>query len=577
MTLFQKINFILTKDNFSKLSIFILLMLLTVVFETLGVALILPAISFIVDTDLKTNSTYLNDILFYFKDNYSKIYLIKFTFILIFIIFLLKNLFLFLFLWWNKNFIQHIYVNICSRLLQSEIQKSYLEHVESNSAIIVRNFNESKAFLKFIENFVILLVESLILIILVFLLLIVDHNVTLLVFSVTLFLVGVFRIFSKKFIEKYGRERFFRAGQTTKKLIEILDNFKNIKVFNKEKYFFEEYNKNNFIYAEVNKKFNIIDGSPRFWLEVVGITSLCGMVLYLLYSDVSPESILPILGMFSVAFYRIIPSVLRIVRSLQTLNYDTPVVDQLLISLKQKIDQEFKKEYKDFNFSKSISLSNISFTYPKSQKKIIKDINLEIKKGEKIGIIGKSGIGKSTFVDLLLGLISPSNGKILIDEKNIKENLRGWRNIIGYVPQKINVINGSFKDNIIFGQNSLNKSEIENRLKKSVKLVEIEDFIKNSNNGLDTIVGDKGLDLSGGQLQRLAIARALFKNPNILILDESTNALDETTEKKIINNLIENKDKDNQTIIMISHNRELLKFCDKIYEIKDQTMVKIND
>ena len=301
------------------------------------------------------------------------------------------------------------------------------------------------------------------------------------------------------------------------------------------------------------------------------------MVLYLLYFGVGPESILPILGMFSVAFYRIIPSVLRIVRSLQTLNFDTPVVDQLLITLKQKIDQEFKKEYKDLNFSKSISLSNISFTYPKSQKKIIKDINLEIKKGEKIGIIGKSGIGKSTLIDLLLGLISPSNGKILIDGKNIKENLRGWRSIIGYVPQKINVINGSFKDNIIFGHNSLNKAEIENRLKKSIKLAEIEDFIKNSNNGSDTIVGDKGLDLSGGQLQRLAIARAIFKNPNILILDESTNALDETTEKKIINNLIENKDKDNQTIIMISHNHELLKFCDKIFEIKDQMMMKIND
>ena len=577
MSLFQKINFILTKDNFSKLSIFTVLMLLTVVFETLGVALILPAISFIVDTDLKTNSEYLNNILLHFKNNYPKIYLIQFTFILIFIIFLLKNLFLFLFLWWNKNFIQHIYTNICSRLLKSEIQKSYLEHVASNSAIILRNFNESKAFLKFIENFVILLVESLILVILIFLLLIVDHKVTLLVFSVTLFLVGIFRILSKKFIERFGKERFFRAGQTTKKLIEILDNFKNIKVFNKEKYFFEEYNKNNFVYAEVNKKFNIIDGSPRYWLELVGITSLCGMVLYLLYFGVGPNSILPILGTFSVAFYRIIPSVLRIVRSLQTLNYDTPVVDQLLISLSQKIDLEFRNDYKNLLFSKNIYLSNISFTYPKNQKKIINNINIEINKGEKIGIIGKSGIGKSTLVDLLLGLIDPTNGKILVDGKNIQENIRGWRNLIGYVPQKISVIDGSFKDNIVFGCDFSNELEIEDKLKNSLKLGELDEFIKNSKNGIDTIVGDKGLDLSGGQLQRLAIARALFKDPEILILDESTNALDEPTEKKIMNNLVENGKNNKQTIIVISHNHELLKFCDKIYEIKNQMMTEIND
>jgi ATP-binding cassette, subfamily B, bacterial PglK len=576
MTLFQKINFILTKDNFSKLSFFFLLMLLTVVFETLGVALILPAISFILDTDIKTNSEYLNFILSYFKDNYPKVYLIKITFILIFIIFLLKNLFLFLFMWWNKNFIQHIYLNTCSRLLKIEIQKSYLEHVESNSAIIVRNFNELKVFLKFIENFVILLVEGIILTILVLLLLIVNHNVAIIIFSVTIFLVGIFRVLSKKFIEKYGKERFYRSGQTTKKLIEILDNFKNIKVFNKEKFFFDEYNKNNFVYAEVNKKFNIIDGSPRYWLEFTGITSLCGMVLYLLYFGVGPNSILPILGMFSVAFYRIIPSVLRIVRALQTLNYDTPVIDQLLLSLKQKSDEQFKKKYHKLSFLKNITLLDLSFTYSKNQKKIINDINLEIKKGDKIGIIGKSGIGKSTLVDLILGLLNPTKGNILVDGKDIRENLKGWRDLIGYVPQKINVIDGSFKDNIIFGYNFLENSEIEIKLKKIIKITELEDFIKNSKNGIHTIIGDKGLDLSGGQLQRLAMARALFKNPEILILDESTNALDELTEKKIINNLIDNKNEQYQSIITISHNRELLKFCDKIYEIKNQMLHKID-
>ena len=300
------------------------------------------------------------------------------------------------------------------------------------------------------------------------------------------------------------------------------------------------------------------------------------MVLYLLYFGVGPNSILPMLGMFSVAFYRIIPSVLRIVRALQTLNYDTPVIDQLLLSLKQKSDEEFKKKYQNLNFLKKISVQNLSFTYSKNQKKIINEVNLEIKKGDRIGIIGKSGIGKSTLVDLILGLLNPTKGNILVDGKDIKENLKGWRDLIGYVPQKINVIDGSLRDNIIFGFNSLENSEIVIKLNKIIKITELEDFIKNSKNGIHTIVGDKGLDLSGGQLQRLAIARALFKSPEILILDESTNALDEITEKKIIKNLIENKGEQNQSIIMISHNRELLKFCDRIYEIKNQMLHKID-
>ena len=577
MSLFQKINFILTKENFNRLTIFMVLMLLTVAFEALGVALILPTISFIIESEISTNSEKLNNLLSHLKESYPKLFLIKISFILIFIVFLFKNLFLFIFFWWNKNFVQHIYTTTCTRLLNKEIQKPYLQHVNSNSAIILRNFNELKAFLKFIENFVILLVETLILVILIFLLLLVDHNVTMIAFSLTIFLVGTFRLISKKFITKYGEERFFRSGQTTKKLVEILENFKNIKVFNREKFFVKDYQKNNFIYADVNKKFQVIDNSPKYWLEFSGVVSLCGMVWYLIYFGMGPSSVLPILAMFSVAFFRIIPSVLRIVRSLQSLNYDTPIIDQLLISLSQKtdVDNDENNFVGNFKFIKDIRLEKISFFYPKKENNIFNNLNLTIKKGEKIGIIGKSGIGKSTLIDLFLGLLKPSQGTIKIDGKDISDNLIEWRNIIGYVPQKINVINGSIKDNILFGFEIQNVSEQEEKIYNVIKKVELEDFVKNSKNGIDTLVGDKGLDLSGGQLQRLAIARAIIKNPEILILDESTNALDESTEKQVITNLLDNKK--NQTILIISHNQKLLNFCNKIYEIKNLVLNEINE
>jgi len=575
MNFFQKIRFILTKENSSKLTIFFILMLMTVFFETLGIALVLPAITFIIDSDLNTNSENINQILSFFNENFERVYLIKAVFILIFITFVLKNIILFLFLWWNKNFVEYIYRNICMRLLQSELQKSYLDYISSSSALTVRNFNEVKAFLKYLENFIILLVEGIILILLISLLLTVEYKVTLIVFGIVIFLVMIFRMITKKLIRNYGKERFFRSGEMMKSLLEILDNYKNIKIFNKDIFFIDKFKKNNFIYSNVNKKFQVIDNSPRFWLEIAGVTGLCGMVFFLLYFDYSPQSIVPILGMFSVAFFRIIPSVLRIVRSAQTINFSDPVMDQLLISLKNSKKYVQQKDFESMQFNEKIEFKNLSFNYPNKPSKIFDDLYLTIKKGEKIGIIGRTGAGKSTLIDILLGFLKPNKGDVLVDNKEIKQNLQGWRELIGYIPQKINVINGTIKENILFGSDKFDDKDFKKRLDNSIIISDFDEVVKGLKDGLETIVGDKGLDLSGGQIQRLAFARALFRNPEILILDESTNALDQKTERKIIKNLLEFET--TKTIIMISHNLETLKFCDYKYELRDFSLNKINE
>lgn len=577
MSFYQKIKFIITKENSSRLIIFFILMLMTVFFETLGIALVLPAISFVIDSDLNTNSKIINQILFFFNENFEKAFLVKFTFILILITFILKNIILFIFLWWNKNFVEFIYRNICMRLIHSEMQKSYLEYIESSTALTVRNFNEVKAFLKYLENFIILLVEGIILFLLVILLLVIEHKVTLIVFATVFLLVLTARIITKKLIKNYGEERFFRSGEMMKNLVEVLENYKNIKIFNKDKFFINKFRKNNFIYSNVNKKFQIIDNSPRFWLEIAGVTGLCGLVFFLIYFNYSSKAILPILGIFSVAFFRIIPSVLRIVRSVQALNYSDPVMNELLISLK-KIGSDFKKidEIKLIKFNEKIELKGLSFSYPNKSIKIFDNLNLTIKKGEKIGIIGRTGAGKSTLLDILLGFLKPIKGNILIDNEKLSENIIiGWRELIGYVPQKINVINGTIKENILFGSKNLSENDLRDRLENSIKISEFSEVVSGLKNGLDTVIGEKGMDLSGGQIQRLAFARALFRKPEVLILDESTNALDKKIENKILFNLL-NYFKD-ETIIMISHNLDTLKFCDLRYELKSFSLHKINE
>ena len=570
MKQFQRINLILTSENIGKLIVFFILMLFTVVFETLGIALILPAITFVIDSDLKTNSQFLNDILNYFTENFDRTYLLKIVFVLILITFLIKNIILIIFLWWNKRFVEHLYREICLKLLNVELQKSYLDHINTSSALVVRNFNEVKAFLKYLENFVILFVESAILILIVGILLLIEYKVTLSVGALLIFLVVIFRAFTNKLIKNYGEARFFRSGEMMKTLIDILNNYKNIKIFNKSDFFTEKFKKDNFIYSNVNKKFQIIDNLPRFWLEIAGVLGLCSIVYFLLFLGYGPKSILPILGVFTVAFFRMIPSVLRIVRSLQAIRFDSPVTDQLFISLKDLKPYKKNPQQTDLNFSNTIQIKNLSFQYPNKERKILKKLNFEIKKGERIGIKGETGVGKSTLIDLLLGFLTPTEGQILIDNKNIYLNLNKWRSLIGYVPQKINVINGTIKDNILFGSTDYSEEIQNKKLQDSINISEFEQVIAGLKNGLDTIVGDKGLDLSGGQLQRLAFARALFKDPDILILDESTNALDLEIEKKLFNNLIKNKNE--KTIIMISHNLETLKFCNSVFELKDSTL-----
>ena len=566
MKQFQRINLILTSENIGKLIIFFILMLFTVVFETLGIALILPAITFVIDSDLKTNSQFLNDILNYFTENFDRTYLLKIVFVLILITFLIKNIILIIFLWWNKRFVEHLYREICLKLLNVELQKSYLDHINTSSALVVRNFNEVKAFLKYLENFVILFVESAILILIVGILLLIEYKVTLSVGALLIFLVVIFRAFTNKLIKNYGEARFFRSGEMMKTLIDILNNYKNIKIFNKSDFFTEKFKKDNFIYSNVNKKFQIIDNLPRFWLEIAGVLGLCSIVYFLLFLGYGPKSILPILGVFTVAFFRMIPSVLRIVRSLQAIRFDSPVTDQLFISLKDLKPYKKNLQQTDLNFSNTIQIKNLSFQYPNKERKILNKLNFEIKKGERIGIKGETGVGKSTLIDLLLGFLTPTEGQILIDNKNIHLNLNKWRSLIGYVPQKINVINGTIKDNILFGSTDYSEEIQNKKLQDSINISEFEQVIAGFKNGFDTIVGDKGLDLSGGQLQRLAFARALFKDPDILILDESTNALDLEIEKTF-NNLIKNKNE--KTIIMISHNLETLKFCNSVFELKD--------
>ena len=266
-------------------------------------------------------------------------------------------------------------------------------------------------------------------------------------------------------------------------------------------------------------------------------------------------------GIYTICVIKLMPSVNRILSSFQRIRYSMPVIDNIRKELTSVNDQKKSLEIKDFN---KINVKSLSFTYPKSVKKNLLDIDLEITKGKIYGIIGTSGSGKSTLVNIISGLLNPDQGKIKIDNQSFP-NFECLRNLIGYMPQNIFLLDDSIAHNIALG---VNKEKIDfNKIKQLLQNVKLDTFIKSLPNGLHTMVGERGAMLSGGQLQRVGIARALYNNPQLLIFDESTSALDEQTESEIFKNIY--RFKKDKTLLIITHKKKLLKDCDKIYKLEN--------
>ena len=306
---------------------------------------------------------------------------------------------------------------------------------------------------------------------------------------------------------------------------------------------------------------------PRYLLEFLSVAGISVLAILFVRNGGDLKSLLPTLGVFLVATFRLLPSTVKIVQSYGKIRFGLPSSNLLRNELDQsKIKPQIKKDFQNNiinNFNK-LSFKNISFQYPNSNKNILDNISLNINKGDKIGIVGPSGSGKSTFIDLLTGLISPSKGEVYLNEKLVNLKSKNWFKKISYTPQFIFLSDDTILNNIAFGvkKEDLN---IEN-VKKASELSELKNYIVNLNQGLNTFIGEFGIRLSGGQKQRIGIARSLYTNSEILILDESTSAIDLHTEEKIINNINTLSEK---TIIIVSHRLSTLKNCNKIIEIKN--------
>ena len=368
-----------------------------------------------------------------------------------------------------------------------------------------------------------------------------------------------------------GKQSQLNEGNRAKNFVQSFSAIKEIKIFNKEIFFSERLENYNNVYFDSNKKLKFIRTLPKLLLEIFLILCIVSFLFIQNNKTGNFVDILPLLGIYLAAAFRILPSINILISQSQYLNFSKPVIENLKKEFFEK-EVEYNKDKTNkpnISFDKKITLKNIYYNYPKNKNFVFSNLNFELKKNETIGLMGESGSGKTTLINIITGLLKPSKGEIFVDDKNLMSfQLYKSHQLIGYVPQQTYLLDDSIKNNIAFGQDE--KLIDEKYMREIIDLVELEKLLKKSDKGLDTIIGEKGIKLSGGQIQRIGIARALYIKPSLLILDEATNAIDDITEKKIFSNL--EKVKRNFTSLMVAHRKSSLILSDKIFEVKNQNI-----
>jgi len=565
---------ILSQNQRSKLLFFTFLFLIGTLLETIGVGFIIPVIEAISNYDrfiLRLKDLNLDSL---YELEQDKIILLVIGLLLL--IYTIKNLFLTLLSYLQFKFLKEIKFYLGNKVLNDHLQKNYLHHLNNNSSRIIRNINDTTFATEAVKNLMIIISETFVVIGISIFLFIYQPYGTLISLLLMIIFLFFFQIFFHKKSKLYGEGRFHSEEKKLKLIKDIFGSIKDIKLKNRESFFSNKFSNINQVLTSFEMRQNFISSLPRYWLEWTTILVMVILVFYFTSQKIELDEYFVILGVFAAAAFRLMPSFSRIISSLQRMKFVYPVLEEFL-----KINSyEDKSNIKNFNkdnhknlFEKKIILKDVNFIYPENNSKILNDVNLEITKNEIIGISGESGSGKSTLVSLITGLLKPTSGDIFLDDiVNIHklDNINSWQKKIGYVPQNIFIHDSSIIENIAFG---IDKKFID--IEKIINLLEkmqLNDLAKDIKNDKHFSLGEYGDKISGGQKQRLGIARALYEEPEILILDESTSALDKLNEEKIINDLLNLKNK--VTVIIISHREYNLRNCDKIFIIEKSKVIK---
>lgn len=576
MKLLKKVNYILSSKQKSRLLLLSFIILVGTFLELLGVSAILPFINIILNPGNIFLNKYSNMVYHLFNMTSTNQFILLFSVALI-VIYIVKNIYVAVMYDLQYRFTYNNQRRLSSNLLNAYMRQPYLFHLSHNSAELMRNISvDADMFFRTIFGFLQLLTEICVCTVLVIFLMFMDKSITI---GVTL-LLGIFilvfyRGFKKNLSAIAEKSRTFQMN-TTKWLQQSFGGTKEIKVLGRENFFINSYDENYKGYADCQRKYLFLQILPRPVMEAMCVTGLLLVVSIKLYIGVSGTYFISALSVFAIAAFRMLPSFNRITNSMSIIMFNKIGIDAVYHDLKEveelqnKMDEE-KKNRISMKLNKKIEIQDLSFRYPDLERYVLKDVNLEIPSKSSVAFVGPSGAGKTTLADIILAILEPESGKVLVDDIDIFENVESWHKNIGYIPQSIYLMDDTIRNNIAFGlpEKEINEESIRNSLADA----QLDTFVNSLPDGLDTVIGERGIRLSGGQRQRIGIARALYMNPDVLVLDEATSALDNDTEEAVME-AIDNL-KGNKTLIIIAHRLSTIKNCELVYEVKNgQVMLK---
>ncbi len=563
---------LLTVKQKRKVYILFAAMMFSAFLELLSIGLILPIFTVIFDKNyINIVNNYLINLNFeqFIFEDYSE--LVLFSFILLFLIFLFKNLTLLFFNWYQFSFAKDVSKHLSNSLFDIFINQPYEFFFNTKSPQLIRNINsEPNSLVKSVLfPFIQIIMETTILSGLLILLL---FNYGLIVFFILIglvFIVLLISLFTKNYLSYWGTRRFTYESERIKLIVQSFNNIKDIILSKKNQVFTNNYKHNTGITLEASFMSGFIKSIPRLLIEQLIIG--CFIIYFFISFKTNgiSKDLFTNLVFVGAIVIRMLPSFTRITISYQTIRFSKTPQKKILDFFKlEKNLNHYSKQNIEFN--NKIEFKNIYYDYNLSDKKTLKNLSFEIKKYDVVGITGTTGSGKSTLLDIFLGLLKPKDGKIIIDGNDFTNDLNSaaWQAKIGYVPQKIILLDESIKQNIALGE--INEKVNDQKLENAIKLANLNDYIESLTEGVHTQIGEKG-NLSGGQAQRIGIARALYNDPEILCFDEATSALDHNTENKILDTIDQLKEK--KTIIIISHKQNTLKFCNKIIELQNGELI----
>lgn len=584
-TIITSINLI-PKTYKIKFYFLLFLSLISVTFEALSISLFIPFISNLTGHG-ELDSIFFSKVLGFIKTinyfglgNFFENESIK-IFSSIVVLFLIKAIFQAIYIFKNAQLTYGVEARLSKEIFRIYLSKDYNFFLKNNPSFLLRNtITESNKFcLGILSNFTSMFTEIFIIIALLILGFLTNKYFSISAFCFFILVGLIFYSLTKNKIINYGKVRFEAEGKKIKHVQEGLMSVVEIKLMKISKIFIDFFKKQAESTYNINIRFSFLNHLPKILFETLFITSLFILFIFLFYFDLPEEQILNLIAIFGIISVRLIPSIAKLISNIQTFNFSKKSIDvleELLLQKKNSNENSFTQntnKKKSLEFKNSIKIKEVHFSYIDENnklKEIIKDLNIEIKKNDKIGIFGRSGIGKTTLLKVLIYLIEPNKGQILIDDIKLNSNtLDSWHSKIGYVSQNTTILDESLVFNI-----TLSNSKIDfDYLKKLLFKLNLNRFINENGEIHDLNIGDKGSKISGGEKQRIGLCRALYRKPQILILDEPTSSLDEENEKKIIKDIFELQ---NLTTILVSHNLENFKFCNKTYELLNKNLKKLN-